>query len=53
MSHFSHVYYTPLFNFPLFLAVETLVEPLAMLDLRKAVNKKVDNKGFFPFLLTG
>lgn len=51
MSHFSHRYYTPLFNFPPFLATENLVEPLVLLDFRKAANKKADNKGFSPFLL--
>jgi hypothetical protein len=40
---------SPLFNFPLFLVMETLVEHLAMPDFRKVAN----NKAFSPFLQAG
>jgi hypothetical protein len=39
-----------LFNFPLCVVVETLVEYLVMADFRKAPDKMADNKAFFPFL---
>jgi hypothetical protein len=39
-----------LFNFPLFVVVETLVEYPVMADFRKAADKTADNKAFFPFL---
>jgi len=34
---------SPLFNFPLFLVMKTLVEHLAMPDFRKAENKKASS----------